>query len=57
MNENTSLKHRIKELEEKNIELEVLAKDNPLNFDKMNKMTPVDQNELHNLRHVRIRIN
>eukprot|EP00697_Spironema_sp_BW2_P012623 gnl/Spiro4/29223_TR14293_c0_g1_i1.p1 gnl/Spiro4/29223_TR14293_c0_g1~~gnl/Spiro4/29223_TR14293_c0_g1_i1.p1 ORF type:complete len:657 (+),score=-29.84 gnl/Spiro4/29223_TR14293_c0_g1_i1:112-1971(+) len=56
MNENTSLKNRIKELEEKNIELEVLARDNPINFDKMNKKTPVDQNEIFNLRQVNTRL-
>lgn len=55
MSENTDLKKRVKELEEKNIELEQIARNSELNFPKgfTNMPDPATINEVHQLKDVR----
>ena len=55
MSENTDLKSRIKELEEKNLELEQIARNSELNFPKgiTNMPDPANINEVLQLRDVR----
>jgi hypothetical protein len=52
MSENTELKKRIKELEEKNLELASIAKETGLSFDKVKMPYPKDIQELSQLRQV-----
>jgi len=58
MSENTDLKSRIKELEEKNLELEQIARNSELNFPKgiTNMPDPANINEVLQLRDNNIRL-
>jgi hypothetical protein len=52
MTENTDLKKRIKDLEEKNVQLAGIAKETGLNFDKVKMPNPADIMEATQLKSV-----
>ncbi len=53
MSENTELKKRVKDLEEKNVELASIAKETGLSFDKVKMPYPKDIQEMSQIRQVR----